>query len=169
MAAAGTAALALMTATQVYLSMWDHGHSFVRMVAWQMASWAFWICGAPWILRLAGRGARLRVLVPLGVVLMAIHVLLAGLAAAWSRPFSVGDVHGFVPYPLIPSILVTLPYVVLVDPVLYVLLVVGGRALAASERAWRLRCASRSSNPTWRARSSTRCGSRSSRTSSSTR
>ena len=37
MAAAGTAMLALMTATQIYLSMWTHGHSFVRMVAWQMA------------------------------------------------------------------------------------------------------------------------------------
>ena len=43
MAAAGAAALALITATQIYLAMWNHGHSLLRMVAWQMALWAFWL------------------------------------------------------------------------------------------------------------------------------
>jgi two-component system LytT family sensor kinase len=138
-AAAGATALALMTATQVYLSMWDHGHSFLRMVVWQIALWAFWIGAAPWILRLAGRGTRLWVLVPLGLVLMLLHLVAAGVATAWSVPFAVVDEPYTGPrFTLMMWIRVAAPYIVLVDPVVYVLLLVGGRALAATERAWRL-------------------------------
>ena len=138
-AAAGATMLALMTATQIYLSMWTHGHSFLRMVVWQMASWAFWICGAPWILRIAGRGARLRVLLPLGMALMLLHLVAAGLTTSWIKPLAViGEVHTGPSYSLMDWIEVAAPYTVLVDPVVFVLLVVGGRALAASERAWQL-------------------------------
>jgi len=137
--AAGSAALALMTATQVYLSMWDHGHSFLRMVGWQLALWAFWICSAPWILRLAGRGTRLRVLAPLGLVLMLLHLVAAGMATSWSIPFAViGEPYTGPHYSLMAWIRVAAPYIVLVDPVVYVLLIVGGRALAATDRAWQL-------------------------------
>lgn len=137
--AAGATALALMTATQVYLSMWDHGHSFVRMVLWQIALWAFWICSAPWILRLAGRGTRLRVLIPLGLALMLLHLLMAGLFTSWSVPFAVvGQVYTGPRYSLVEWTRVAAPYIMLVDPVVYLLLLVGGRALSATERAWQL-------------------------------
>jgi signal transduction histidine kinase len=139
MAAAGATLLALMSAAQVYLSMWDHGHSLTRMVLWQLASWAFWIGAAPWILRLASRGASLRLLLSLGLWLLPLHLVLAGLATAWTRPFALGEVAWNEPYPFIPSMLAAVPYVALVDPVVYALLVVGGRALTASERAWRLK------------------------------
>ena len=141
MAAAGAGALALMTATQIYLSMWDHGHSFLRMVAWQLASWAFWICGAPWILRLAGRGARLR-------RAGAARPGADGRSTWWPRA---GHRRGASPFVgsarSIPASRLSAdrrgsvarcPISSLVDPVVYVLLIVGGRALAASERAWQL-------------------------------
>jgi two-component system, LytTR family, sensor kinase len=138
LAAAGAVVLALTSAAQVYLSMWGHGHSLTRMVLWQLASWTFWMCTAPWVLHLVMRGARLRLLVPLGMALLPLHLLIAGLATAWTRPFSNGDIPWNVPFALVPSLLATVPYVVLVDPVVYVLLIVGGRALIASQRAWRL-------------------------------
>jgi two-component system, LytTR family, sensor kinase len=138
MAAAGAAVLALMSAAQVYLSMWNHGHSLTRMVLWQLASWALWIGAAPWILRLAGRSARLRVLLPIGLALLPLHLVLAGVATAWLRPFAMGDVPWGNPYPLVPSMLAAVPYILLVDPVVYALLIVGGRALTASHRAWQL-------------------------------
>jgi two-component system LytT family sensor kinase len=129
----------LISATQVYLTMWDHGHSFLRMVGWQLGLWAFWFCAAPWILRLAGRGVRLRVLLPLGLALMLLHLVAAGLATSWSIPFAIVD-HPYTGprYTLMMWIRAAAPYIVLVDPVVYLLLLVGGRALAATERAWQL-------------------------------
>src|SRR5262245_17384116 len=87
--AAGAAALALMTATQIYLAMWNHGHSFVRMVVWQLALWAFWSATAPWVLRLVGRGTRAPVLAPLGLGLVLLHLVAAGVATSWLTPFAV--------------------------------------------------------------------------------
>ena len=131
--------MALMTASQVYLSMIDHGHSFLRMIAWQLGAWAFWACSAPWILRLAGRGTRLRVLIPLGLLLLVVHVLVAAQVTAWTHPFSTGGVP--IPaeaYPFAAWARLALPYIALGDPVVYTLLIVGGRALASSERTLQL-------------------------------
>jgi len=137
--AAGAAALALMTATQIYFAMWNHGHSFLRMVVWQLALWAFWICSAPWIVRLVGRGARPRMLAPLGLALMFLHLVVAGLATSWTIPFAVvGEPYSGQAYSLMEWIRIALPYILLPDPVVYLLLIVGGRALAATERAWQL-------------------------------
>jgi len=139
MAAAGAAALALITATQIYFAMWNHGHSFTRMVVWQLALWAFWICSAPWILRLTSRGAGLRILLPLGLLLTGLHLVAAGLATSWTTPFVViGQPYSGLEYSLMGWVRVALPYILLPDPVVYLLLIVGGRALAATERAWQL-------------------------------
>jgi signal transduction histidine kinase len=136
---AGAAALALMTATQIYLAMWTHGHSFPRMVVWQLALWAFWMVTGPWIFRLVGRGTRARVLAPLGLLLVLLHLVAAGLATSWLTPFAVvGHPDTGLEYSLAGWIYVALPYILLPDPVVYLLLVVGGRALAASDRAWQL-------------------------------
>jgi len=136
---AGAAALALITATQIYLAMWNHGHSFLRMVVWQMALWAFWLCSAPWILRVAGRNTRLRVLAPLGLGLVLLHLVAAGLATSWIIPFAVvGQPYTGLEYSLMDWIRVAVPYILLPDPAVYLLLIVGGRALASSERAWQL-------------------------------
>ncbi|HEV8392898.1 MAG TPA: histidine kinase [Vicinamibacterales bacterium] len=137
--AAGAVALALITATQIYLAMWNHGHSLLRMVVWQMALWAFWLCSAPWILRIAGRTTRLWVLAPLGLGLVLLHLLAAGLATSWIIPFAVvGQPYTGPEHSLTDWIRVAVPYILLPDPAVYLLLIVGGRALASSERAWQL-------------------------------
>ena len=41
-------------------------------------------------------------------------------------------------YPFTAWVRLAVPYIALVDPVVYVLLIVGGRALASSERTWQL-------------------------------
>ena len=132
--------LALMTASQVYLSMITHGHSFARILGWQLGAWAFWAITAPWVLRLAGRQVRLRVLIPLGVLLVAAHVVITTLLTAWTRPFEVMGAfpHQDAPYPFFGALSLAVPYVALIDPVLYLLLIVGGRALAAHEQRWRM-------------------------------
>jgi two-component system LytT family sensor kinase len=137
-AAAGMVVLALTSAAQVYLSMWGHGHSLTRMVLWQLASWTFWMAAAPWILHLAMRDVSLRRLLPLGLALLPLHLLVAGVATAWTRPFSNVDVPWNAPFDFIPSVMAAVPYIALVDPVVYLLLIVGGRALTASQRAWTL-------------------------------
>jgi signal transduction histidine kinase len=137
--AAGAGTLALITATQIYLAMWNHGHSFVRMVAWQMALWAFWLCAAPWILRVAGRRPRPWVLAPLGLGVVLVHLVAAGVATSWIVPFAgAGQPYWGVDYSLADWIRVAIPYILLPDPVVYLLLIVGGRALAATERTWLL-------------------------------
>ena len=55
LAAIGTGLLALTLAAQMYLSMLDHGHSFVRMVVWQLGSWSVWALATPALLRLGAR------------------------------------------------------------------------------------------------------------------
>jgi two-component system, LytTR family, sensor kinase len=138
MVAAIAAVMALMTASQIYLSMVDHGHSLLRMILWQAGSWAFWACSAPWVMRLAGRDVRLRVLVPLGLVLIVVHAIVAAQISAWTHPFAIGTPEPAGTHPFAAYLRQQLPYVALLDPVVYVLLIVGGRALAASERAWQL-------------------------------
>src|SRR4030095_10377797 len=41
-AGAITTTLAFAIAAQTYLSMRTHGHSFLQMLAWQLACWNFW-------------------------------------------------------------------------------------------------------------------------------
>jgi sensor histidine kinase YesM len=53
--AIGTGLLAVTVAAQIYLSMLDHGHSFVRMVVWQLCSWSVWALATPTVLRLGAR------------------------------------------------------------------------------------------------------------------
>lgn len=64
-------------ATQVYLSMLDHGHSYPRMVVYNLALWSVWAMLAP-----AVRALALRVpLLPPSARALAVH-LVAALAAA---------------------------------------------------------------------------------------
>jgi sensor histidine kinase YesM len=47
-------AVALAISAQTYLLMWDHGHDFRRIIAWQLCCWMLWAVFAPLLLR---RGA----------------------------------------------------------------------------------------------------------------
>ena len=48
-------AFAFMSATQTFLAMLTHGHSFARIVFYQLAVWAGWIVLTPLVIRLVER------------------------------------------------------------------------------------------------------------------
>ena len=48
--------------------MLTHGHSFVRLLGWQLGCWSFWAIVAPWVVRVSGRQGFWR-LAGLGVAL----------------------------------------------------------------------------------------------------
>ena len=130
--AATAACLALATASQTYISMLSHGHSFVRLFTWQLACWGFWAVIAPWTVRLSGRYSLGR-LAALGLVLTMVHGAVAAQMTVWFQPYQP------VAFYTVRQGLATLWWaLVLIDPLVYLLLVVGGRAFAAHERARQL-------------------------------
>jgi two-component system, LytTR family, sensor kinase len=91
------AAVGSAIATQVYLSMLDHGHAFSRMLAWQVSSWCFWGLAAAFVLRLgsrlsietsiAGRRGRAVRVALVGVALCAAHMVVTAQLTVWFQPF----------------------------------------------------------------------------------
>jgi two-component system LytT family sensor kinase len=130
---AGTAAcLALATASQTYLSMLSHGHSFLRLFTWQLTCWSFWAIVAPWTVRMSGRQGLAR-LAGLGMLLTAAHGVVASQMTVWFQPYAPVALYTF------RQALATLWWaLLLIDPLVYGLLIVGGQAFAADERARRL-------------------------------
>lgn len=51
-ASAFWAAFALFVATEIYLVMLDHGHSYLRILAWQFLAWQPWALVTPLLVRL---------------------------------------------------------------------------------------------------------------------
>jgi hypothetical protein len=93
------------TATQTYLSMLDHGHSYPRLVGYNLAVWAVWGLLAPLVVRLARRVP----LAPVSLRALGIHLAAAlGIAvvhaAAWTelnvliRPYDVRNIDVFGPH-----------------------------------------------------------------------
>ena len=120
--------LALVSASQTYLSMLDHGHSFARMFVWQLGCWGFWVVVAPLIVRTGEHRGWLRTVI-LGVALSVAHILVAALITYWLQPYEPISTYG---YRL--ALTVSLPFV-WIDPLVYGLLAVGGAAFGAYERA----------------------------------
>ena len=130
--AATAACLALATASQTYISMLSHGHSFMRLFTWQLACWGFWAVIAPWTVRLGGRYSLVR-LAGLGVLLTLAHGAVAAQMTVWFQPYQPVAFYSF------RQALANLWWaLVLIDPLVAGLLIVGGRAFAAHERARRL-------------------------------
>jgi signal transduction histidine kinase len=135
------AVLALSVAAQTYLSMLGHGHSFRRMLAWQVTNWAFWACVAPYVLRRGARfmahrprGAReILGLVWLGSVLLSLHSVIAAQFTLWIQPFIPVATYDFV-----ESWVAQLPARFATDLLAYGLLVVLGGALWTYRRAQEL-------------------------------
>jgi lysylphosphatidylglycerol synthetase-like protein (DUF2156 family) len=138
-AGSGLAALlALSIAAQTYLSMLGHGHSFRRMLAWQLTTWVFWAWAAPLVLRHGAQfmARRPRIapdafrLLWLGVVLVAVHSVIAAQLTIWIQPFVPVDTHTFG-----TAWLNQLPARFGADLLVYGLLVVLGGALWSHRRA----------------------------------
>ena len=51
----GITLIALTVSAQIYLSMLHHGHSFLRIAAWQLCSWSVWAAATPAVLRLGAQ------------------------------------------------------------------------------------------------------------------
>ena len=133
--------LALSIAAQTYLSMLGHGHSFRRMLAWQLATWAFWACVAPVVLRhgaefMARRPRTLADVVPLvwlGTLLLAVHSVLSAQLTMWIQPFVPVET-----YNLVQAWAVQLPVRFAIDLFAYGLLIALGGALWTHRRAQEL-------------------------------
>jgi signal transduction histidine kinase len=129
-AASAAGCLALLTASQTYLTMLSHGHSFLRLLLWQLGCWGFWALAAPGFVALRGH-VRTRRLVLIAIVLAVAHTLFVPLLAMWIQPFApiayaFGDLwHRWW-------------FFALVDPLLVALIVVGGRTVANYERTAQL-------------------------------
>jgi two-component system LytT family sensor kinase len=129
-------AIGTAVAAQVYLSMRDHGHSFLRILGWHTAAWCFWGLAAAFVLRLgdrmfSGRGGAHRVssVAAAGSVLCVAHMLLAAQLSVWLEPFMP------IPAPTFAQAFIgQLPSVLLIDVLVFVLLLVAGNALGAHQR-----------------------------------
>ena len=131
-AASAAACLAVLTASQTYLTMLSHGHSFTRLVLWQLGCWMFWAVAAPWIV---GRGGSMptRHLVGIGLGLTVIHALVVAMLATWLQPFVPVIAHDFR-----TAVMHLWWFFALLDPLVVGLLIVCGRGVAAYERAQQL-------------------------------
>jgi two-component system LytT family sensor kinase len=130
--ACAAAFLALATASQTYLAMRTHGHSFFRILVWQFGCWGFWAVVAPWVIRFSGRLALLR-LAALGIGLTMAQGVIAAQLAVWVQPYL-----PFVSYDFGHAVANLWWFLGMVDPLAYGLLVLGGRGMATWERARRL-------------------------------
>ena len=164
--------LAVSIAAQTYLSMLGHGHSFGRMLAWQMTTWGFWAGVAPFVLRwgaelVAHRPRRARGLLRLlllALVLLVVHSVIATPLTVLIQPFA-----PFKTYEFGDAWFAQVSARLAADLLVYGLLVVVGRHSGRIVMRKSSRSGSHASRPNSRGRSSTRFGSRSSRTSCSTR
>ncbi|MEM9407364.1 MAG: sensor histidine kinase [Acidobacteriota bacterium] len=99
------AALALvaaaLVASQTYLSMLHHGHSWWRLFLWQSASWSFWVIAGPSLLR---RGARsidresprpVASDLAVSAALVLVHTVLQAIVVVALQPFQPVDTLGF--------------------------------------------------------------------------
>jgi two-component system, LytTR family, sensor kinase len=94
--AGGASLIALTVSAQVYLSMLHHGHSFARIVAWQLGSWTVWAAVTPAVMRLGARLSdraapsqyRSLGVVTMGLSIIAVHVLVATLATVGFQPYA---------------------------------------------------------------------------------
>ena len=96
-------AIALTTTTQIYLSMWDHGHSFARIFGWHFSRWLPWALLAPWIMGIGARlgdGSRWTAAltvrtVGLGVILVLVSLVGATGVMVWLQPYAPVDYYSF--------------------------------------------------------------------------
>lgn len=94
LASAMAAAAALLVTHQLLAGMWDHGHSWWRMYAWQLAGWGFWALAAPVLMASGARLSRSRpwwrylpISLNLGLGCFLAQLLFVAAIATLSQPF----------------------------------------------------------------------------------
>jgi len=124
--------LALVSTLQTYFSMLTHGHSFVRMLAWQLSCWGIWAVVGPWIVRIRSRYGALR-LIGLGVALTLVQAVITALMTVWLHPFTPIATYNFW-----QALNNNWRLSIAIDPLVYGLLIVAGSVLESYDRARRL-------------------------------
>jgi len=130
--------LAAITATQVYLSMMSHGHSYIRLFTWQWGDWAFWGLVSHLVMTVGGRltiGRPFRKhlvgAVILGPALILTHAALTAVLTSTIQPFSPVVARRGV----IDTFLGQSPSLFVMDTLIYSMLLIGGSAYYGHQRA----------------------------------
>ena len=124
--------LALVSTLPTYFSMLTHGHSFARMLAWQLSCWGIWAIVGPWIVRIQSRYGALR-LIALGVALTLAQAVISAQMTVWLHPFT-----PIATYDFRHAWNMNWRLSIAIDPLVYGLLLVAGSFLASYDRARRL-------------------------------
>jgi len=135
--ATGASLVALAVAAQIYLSMLSHGHSFARIVLWQLCSWGIWAVATPVVLRVGARLSDRSVpltrnvirVIAVGLVLLCAHILCASVATVGLQPYIPVETFQFSAALILQVI--SLP----VDLLVYGFLLLIGLSLAVYNRA----------------------------------
>jgi two-component system LytT family sensor kinase len=139
--AGGALFVALSVTAQTYLSMLGHGHSFWRMLWWQLSVSGPWALFAPIILRLGARTQgpggtaprRLVLVTGVGLIAIALHLAFAAVLSIWLQPFVPAIATGF------PSALRSqFESQFATDILVFAMLLLIGRTIAVNDRARRL-------------------------------
>ncbi len=138
---AGALFVALSVTAQTYLSMLGHGHSFWRMLWWQLSVAGLWALLAPVLIRLgawlhATRAPKHHVWATIagyGAVAIAAHLAVTAQLSIWLRPFMPVIVPDFV-----TAIRSQFESQFATDILMFAMLVVLGRTLAIGDHAQQL-------------------------------
>ena len=133
----GVTLIALTVSAQIYLSMLHHGHSFLRIAAWQLCSWSVWAAATPIVLRLGARltersaslSSRAVHIVGTGLVILCAHIAVASVATVWLQPYIPVEMFQLGGALILQTL--SLP----VDLLVYGLLLIVGAAMAVYQRA----------------------------------
>ena len=133
----GVTLIALTVSAQIYLSMLHHGHSFLRIAAWQLCSWSVWAAATPAVLRLGAqltrRAASFSSLAPrviiMGLVILCAHVVVASVATLSLQPYVPVQIFRLDGALILQTL--SLP----VDLLVYFLLLMIGSSIAVYHRA----------------------------------
>jgi two-component system LytT family sensor kinase len=133
----GVTLIALTVSAQTYLSMLDHGHSFLRIAAWQLCSWSVWAAATPVVLRLGARltersaslPSRAVHIVGTGLVILCAHIVVASVATVWLQPYIPVEMFQLGGALILQTL--SLP----VDLLVYGLLLLIGASMAVYQRA----------------------------------
>jgi signal transduction histidine kinase len=130
--------LAAIIATQVYLSMMSHGHSYLRLFTWQWGGWAFWGLVSHLVMTVGGRltiDRRFRKhlvgAVILGPALILMHAALTAVLTSTIQPFAPVVAHRGV----IETFVGQSPSLLVMDTLIYSMLLIGGSAYYGHQRA----------------------------------
>ena len=133
--------LAVSIAAQTYLPMRGHGHSFARILLWQLSCWSLWALATPFVVGMGTRAlsagplsrrALVRIAL-IGLAVSAVHNVLATALTMWLQPQL-----PLVAYSFEETLVNQVRSLFALDLLVYGLLFMGGGSYAVFHRARQL-------------------------------